>query len=524
MAFDFSEISLFAIFIVLFFGTFVSEDAACLTAGTLVAQGRISFAFAIAACLAGIFVGDMLLYGAGRLFGQKILNAKFVSRFVSKEAVSRGSEWLNKHGVSAVFVSRFVTGLRLPTYFAAGTLKTSFVKFALVFLIAAAIWTPLLVGGSGYAQQIFFQQNAIIGLIILVIVLRLAWKLSSRKNRRLLIGRLRRFYKWEFWPVQIFYLPVVMYVLFLGIKYRSMTVFTAANPAIPAGGFKGESKDEIYHGFRDSRYVLPHVLIKKDRNLENQMLKAKQFIDENDLTFPVVIKPDTGERGKGVKFACSESELRDAIAASDRDLIVQEFASGEEVSIFYYRFPQESRGKIFSITEKQFPFVVGDGESTIEDLILQDKRAICMATQYFEQNRSDLKRVPPLREKVQIIDIGTHSRGAIFLDGGWLKTDALEAKIDETCRSFDGFYFGRFDIRAASFEQLMRGENFKIIELNGVTSESTNIYDPQYSLIQAYRILFTQWRIAFEIGAENRRRGTMTTTAWKLARLAFGLS
>lgn len=521
MAFDFSELSLIAIFLALFFGTFISEDAACLTAGTLVVQGRISFAFAIAACLAGIFVGDLLLYGAGRLFGQKILDSKFVSRFVSKEAVSRGSEWLNKHGVSAVFISRFITGLRLPTYFAAGMLKTNFLKFALVFLIAAAIWTPLLVGGSGYAQQIFFQQNAIIGLIISVTSLRLIWKLSSWKNRRLLMGRLKRIYKWEFWPLPIFYLPVVIYVLFLGIKHRSLTVFTAANPAIPAGGFKGESKDEIYRGLRDSDYVLSHTRIEKDHHQENRILKAKQFIDANNLAFPVVVKPDTGERGKGVKFVYNETELRDAIAASDRDLIIQEFASGEEVSIFYYHFPRESRGRIYSITEKRFLFVVGDGKSTIEELILTDKRAVCMAAKYFEQNRSGLKRIPSVGEKAQIIDIGTHSRGAIFLDGGWLKTNALEARIDEICQAFEGFYFGRFDIRVPTFEDLRRGENLKIIELNGVTSESTNIYDPHYTLIDAYRILFRQWQIAFEIGAENTKLGVKQNGILSLAKMAF---
>jgi hypothetical protein len=111
-----------------------------------------------------------------------------------------------------------------------------------------------------------------------------------------------------------------------------------------------------------------------------------------------------------------------------------------------------------------------------------------------------------LGEAVQLIDIGTHSRGAIFNEGGHLRSPELEKAIDDLARGIDGFYFGRFDIRSHSIDELMGG-NFKIIELNGVTSESTNIYDPRYSLIDAYRILFRQWKLAFDIGAANRELG-----------------
>lgn len=38
------------------------------------------------------------------------------------------------------------------------------------------------------------------------------------------------------------------------------------------------------------------------------------------------------------------------------------------------------------------------------------------------------------------------------------------------------------------------------------------MYDPKYGLLHAYRVLFAQWRLAFEIGKENRRRGAVTLT------------
>ncbi|MGQ0543385.1 MAG: VTT domain-containing protein [Blastocatellia bacterium] len=519
------ELSLTALFLVLFFGTFISEDVACLAAGALAAQGRISFAFALAACFTGIVVGDMLLYGAGRLFGKQILETRFVSRFVSQTSVERGSAWLEKRGAAAVFLSRFVTGLRLPTYLAAGFLKTNFLKFTLYFIIAAAIWTPILIGTTAFAHRMIFPQNALIGTILLIIVLRLIWKLSSWKNRRHLIGRFRRSIKWEFWPLQIFYFPVVLYILFLGLKHRSLALFTCVNPAIPAGGFKGESKDAIYKGLlgnpKSAKHLPAYEVVSGSDTFETKLNAATRFLDEHRLSFPVVLKPNAGERGKDVMIVRNFDELREILRESSVDTIIQEFVDGVEAGIFYYRYPNEPKGHIFSITEKRFPEVIGDGQSTLEELILRDGRAACLAAKYFEQNSEKLGEIIGNGASVQIINIGTHSRGAIFAEGEWLRTRNLEAKIDEICRGFEGFFFGRFDVRASSFAELQNGEGFKIIELNGVTSESTNIYDPQYSLLDAYRILFRQWRIAFEIGAANHKLGAEPTSVSRLLGLVF---
>jgi membrane protein DedA with SNARE-associated domain len=521
------ELPAAALLFLFFFGTFVSEDVACLAAGVASANGSIGFVAALTACFLGIFAGDLLLYAAGRALGDKIFENRVVRRFVSDKAKTKASVWLNKNGASAVFLSRFVTGLRLPTYLAAGALRTDFRKFATYFLLASAIWTPILVGAATFSQLTFFRQLVFAGLIIIGLVIRLVLKYSSRKNRRLFIGRLKRIVNWEFWPIHIFYSPVVLYVICLALKHRSLTAFSAVNPAMPASGFKGESKNDIYESLKRSDaakpFLLQHKLLRVAEPVAERVLQAGRLIDDHRLRFPLALKPDAGERGKDVRFVGSHSELESEIATAKIDLILQEGISGEEVSVFYHRYPGNSRGRIFSITEKRFPTVIGDGRSTLEKLILNDRRTVCLAEKYWEQNRERLDQIPDAGEEVRLTDIGTHSRGAIFLDGGWLKTDALELKIDDICRGVDGFYFGRFDIRAPSFSDLQQGENFKIIELNGVTSESTNIYDPRYSLSDAYRILFRQWRIAFEIGAENIRLGARKTSILDLAKLTFGM-
>lgn len=520
------ELSAAGLFFLFFFGTFVSEDAACLVAGTVAASGQVSFAFAVTTCFLGIFVGDLLLYAVGRRLGRSVFENRFVRRFVSKSAVEKATGWLDGHAATAVFTSRFVTGLRLPTYLAAGALRTDFTKFALCFLLASAVWTPILVGSTAFSQKYLFPKSTILGLIVIIVAVRLLLKLTSRRDRRLLVGRFKRLINWEFWPIQIFYAPVVLYVLLLAIRHRCLTVFTAANPAIPDGGFKGESKHDIYRGLRRSAAARPHMLdhelISGAVSTRERIHRALGFMDEHDLSFPIVLKPDAGERGKDVTIVRSSDELETALLTAKKTVILQEFVSGDEFSVFYYRYPQQERGKIFSITEKRFPSLTGDGISNVEDLILNDRRAVALATKYFEQNRGRLANVPASGEEIRLIEIGTHSRGAIFLDGISLRSDELEQKIDEICRGFEGFYFGRFDIRTPSQQDLLRGENFKIIELNGVTSESTNIYDPQYSLVDAYRTLFRQWRIAFEIGAENIKLGARATGVFELMNIVVG--
>jgi membrane protein DedA with SNARE-associated domain len=516
-----SGVSLFAI---LFFATFISEDAACLTAGGLAASGETSFALAVSACFSGIVAGDILLYWIGRIAGTRLLRSELAGRFISKRSLENAANWLEKRGASAVFVSRFITGLRLPTYLAAGVLKTNFLKFTLYFVIAAAIWTPILVGSAAFAGR-FLIGNLIAGAILVFIIVRLAMRFASWRNRRIAIGKLKRITRWEFWPLPVFYIPVVLYILLLAIKHRSLTVFTCVNPSIPAGGFVGESKDEIYSllasNENNRRFLLRHRLIASSLPAADKIRSARHFMETHRLSFPVVAKPDAGERGRGVRIIHTHEELDLTVIRADTDLLIQEYFDGGEASVFYYRYPGSAKGRLFSITEKVFPTVAGNGVSNLETLILSDPRAICLAEKYFEENRQRLDEVPERGENVELIKIGTHSRGAIFRDGGRFRTTELEQAIDAICRSIDGFYFGRFDIRYSSLADFLAGRNFKIIELNGVTSESTNIYDPCSSLLDAYQILFAQWRIAFEIGAENRRRGSSPTSSLELSRSAF---
>ncbi|MEP6913699.1 MAG: VTT domain-containing protein [bacterium] len=521
------------LFLTLALATLISEDLTCIWAGVMAAEGRISFGSAAFACLLGIFVGDILLFLAGRLLGRAALRRAPLKWFVRTSDVERSSAWFRRRGMAAITLSRFLPGTRLPTYMAAGLLDTGLLKFTFYCLIAAAVWTPLLVGASMFLggevieSALIRQRSQLLRLaipaLLLFVLVKLLVRLTSFRGRRLLVARWRRLKRWEFWPLWAFYPPVVLHLGYLGLKHRSLTLFTCANPAIEEGGFVGESKSQILQGLGQAPDAGPLIaswgLLEKSLSPHTRIDRALQFMRGRGLSFPVVLKPDAGERGSGVAVLRSEGEMEDYLLASPNvDVMIQEHVAGLEFGVFYFRYPQCEHGEIFSITRKLFPSLTGDGESTLENLILKDDRAVCMARAYFDARRDDLLDIPATGESVQLIEIGTHCLGSIFLDGIEIKTAELERAIDHLAKAFDGFYFGRFDIRTPSLTDFQHGKNFKVVELNGVTSEATSIYDPKNTLFAAYRVLFDQWRIAFEIGAQNRARGAEPARLLTLAR------
>ena len=516
-------------FLLLAAATLVSEDLTCIGAGLLVAQGRMGFVVATLACFAGIFVGDLLLYLAGRWLGRPALARRPLRWFVTPAGVARATQWFQARGARVIFLSRFLPGLRLPTYVAAGILRMRVTLFALYFLLAGLLWTPILVGAATlvgkealeYLES--FERWALPAFLLLAFSLlaieRLVVPMFSFRGRRLLLGAWRRKRHFEFWHPLVFYLPVALYVAWLALRHRSLTVITAANPGIPTGGFIGESKADILDQLAPAgTWVARFRTIRAEWPAGRRREAAESFLAEQDLTFPVVLKPDVGQRGSGVRILRDRAGLHQAVDGLAVDCVLQEYVDGPEFGVFYVRRPGEERGSIFSITEKRLPAVVGDGESTLEELILADERAVCAASTYFDANVDRLGKVPAAGDEVRLVQLGTHCRGAVFLDGHELVSPELEARFEEISRTFDGFWFGRYDVRTESREALRAGRGFKILELNGLTSEATHIYDPTFTLGAAYRTLFEQWRLAFEIGAANRDRGAPVSSIGELVR------
>jgi pimeloyl-ACP methyl ester carboxylesterase/membrane protein DedA with SNARE-associated domain len=524
------------------FATLVSEDLTCIGAGFLVGADRLSWLAAILGCLLGIFVGDLLLFLAGRAFRKPLLalsGAKW--NLVSPDSLARGRDLLGKHGGKAILLSRFTPGLRLPTYLAAGALGMPLLRFAAWFLLAAVLWTPLLVflaarfgaviedwlaaveGAGGF----FVGASVLIAAAIVYCGWRLLVSLATSRGRRLLRGRFERMRRYEFWPPFAFYPPVIAKLLQLSWRHRKdggFSVVTAVNPGIDTSGFIGESKSAILAGLRGAgERVARHVLLRAADSPDSRIAALREFRARHGIDLPIVLKPDVGQRGSGVGIFRDEAALEEFVRQGlALDHVAQEYVAGVEYGIFWWKEPGAKRGRIYSVTEKRMPVLIGDGRRTLEQLILGDDRAVCVAATYFEKHRSRLGEVPAAGERIQLVELGTHCRGAIFLDGQEIVTPALEAWIEEVSGGFEGFAFGRYDIRGPSPEHFKRAEGIRVIELNGVTSEATHLYDPKHSLREAYAILFEQWRVAFEIGAANVRAGASTTSPIELLRRFLG--
>ncbi len=327
----------------------------------------------------------------------------------------------------------------------------------------------------------------------------------------------------EFWPGWLFYAPVVAHCAALGIRHLSPVLLTAANPRITAGGLCGESKTSILYQIDPAeRPVLaPHTSLEVT-GTDADLGTAERAMAAAALTYPVVAKPDIGCNGTGVRLTHGRAELGHYLRAFPRGerVVLQELITfPNEAGIFYVRHPDEPHGRITSLTLKEVPFVVGDGRSSLRDLILADPRARLVPQLYLPRLAKRLHEVPAQGQAVPLVFVGNHCKGAIFRDGAGHITPALSARIERLARAIPDFHFGRIDVRFASLAALARGEGFRVIEVNGAGSEATHVWDPRTSLRQAWRDQFLHYGLAYRIGAANRARGARPTPMRELLRL-----
>ena len=514
----------------LIFGlAFVLEDVAVLGAALLVVNSMVSLPWAAGSSFAGIWFGDLGLYFLAIRYGRPVLEKPWFKKLFRKVDFGRSEGWFQHHGTLAILLSRTIPGTRLPTYLAAGLLKVPASRFLSVTAAACLVWVGILFWFSYHVGmmmisgfQMFRSEAAKLAACAFIAVI-VGWTLRKLLKKIPLhsqaaaIGKITR---WEFWPMPVFYIPVLLKYLALAIRYRSFGLPTLANPGMHTGGLIGESKYETLAALLKSHPgLVAETHLVPFHSSEQQLAAIEKLRAEKEAEFPLVFKPDVGQRGDGFKLVHSQAEADLYVKRFSRDLLVQEYAPGPfEAGIFYYRFPEEKTGKILAITEKLFPSVSGDGQLTLDELIRRDPRASILANVYLQRFAAERSRVLAAGETLRLVEAGNHCQGAIFLDGWRLYSAELEAAIDRISRSVPGFFVGRYDLRYSSEDALRNGAGFQIVELNGASSEATNIYDPSNSLWNAYRTLFRQWEIIFQIAAQNRKRGLNATplaTLWK---------
>ncbi len=499
--------------------THVSEDATTITAGILIAEGTLSPATAFLGCFFGIFIGDGLLYLVGLIVGRPALKLPILRRMMTEEQVDHCARWFEENGLIVILTSRFLPGARLPTYFAAGLVGSSAAYFLVASAIAVALWTPLLLFVSWYfgdvlkalmeAHQQYYWPVMIGSIVIMIIAVRLFLKLESWRLRARIRSRMRRWTHWEFWPTNLVYIPVVLYNTCLALRYFRLNYPLASNPGIEYSGFLGESKQKIMASLSASpEFCAQFINVEPHLPLQQRVEVIRAWMADFRLAFPLMMKPDVGQRGDGVQRVNDMDELTTYLKTCRVAVQVQEFLPGPfEMGISYRRYPWEQHGKVIGLTGKEFPRAVGDGVSTLHDLILRNPMAQGRIHIFVNRFSHRLHEVLASGEVIELVRAGNHCLGTHFNDSTYLLTPELSERIDKISQAIPGFYIGRFDVRAAHLEELRRGEKFKIMELNGASAEPSFIYDPRHGMVTIYKTLFAHYRDLWLIGAYNSKHG-----------------
>ncbi len=331
-------------------------------------------------------------------------------------------------------------------------------------------------------------------------------------------SKLKLFYtkitNWEYWPFELVYFPILLYYIWLSLKARSFFFFSASNPSIETGGMLGESKFSILKNINEDVKAFTLFFLK-----ETHHFTIIDSIKENNLTYPLIAKPDVGERGTSVEKINNEKELFSYLKNNKNNLLIQEYINFEiELGIFYYRFPDEQKGTISSIVMKDFLSVIGDGYSTLGKLIAEYPRA---GFQFDRLNsKLNYESIPTIGQKIILEPIGNHCRGTTFLNANTIIDQKLIAVFDTISNQIPGFYFGRYDLRCKSIEDLKEGKNIKIVELNGAGAEPGHIYQPGYSIFKAWKVLLFHWKILYEISIQNHKTGT-PYISWSEAKMKY---
>lgn len=347
--------------------------------------------------------------------------------------------------------------------------------------------------------------------VLLASIVVIFFFLSKYERRRLLYIHWMRLTHYEFWPTSVFYFPAFIYYLFLCLPYRSLGLLSIVNPGTPAEDTYQCPKVVELTKLANNDYSYIARFCSLPHQQKQQWLSIiKNFIKQQNIKFPLVIKPQMGLRGADINMVRNLKQLKEVlikISAATDDYMVQEYVTGGEYGVLYFRLPNARRGQVISVGYKEPVCITGNGKDSLRHLILSHKRACLLFHIHFNVHRERLTEILPAGEVMRLNPLGTHSRGAIFRAANHLISKKLTSRIDRISQNYPGFYLGRYDIISKDKERIKQGEGFKIIELNGLFGEPVDLYDPANSIWQGYKMLFDYFRLAVKIAAANLAAG-----------------
>ncbi len=329
------------------------------------------------------------------------------------------------------------------------------------------------------------------------------------------------FYKlthWETWHHHAKYIPLLPAWIWYCIRSRSLWFFTSSNPTLTFGGMEGEGKEEMYNQLPPGTY--PNTVYISPAE---SIAEIKEKIALHKIKYPFAVKPNVGMMGFMFRKIESENELIKYHAKIPVDYVLQDLIEYPmEVSVFYYRLPNEKSGTISGFIKKEAPAVTGNGKYTLGELI--EKYPAIRFKQY-EMKQRHKEKLDHILEEGKLFPLSdAHNRS----QGG--QVIALEHEIDEKLLHFfdsishysGHFYYGRYDIKCASVEDLKQGKNFSILEYNGSGSGTQHVYGNGNSLFKASRIILKHWKMLYKISRHNKDNGFKYWRFWEGLKFLHG--
>ena len=306
--------------------------------------------------------------------------------------------------------------------------------------------------------------------------------------------------KYEFWNPRLFELPYYLYIAWQClINLVSLRTLAKANYGLDHGEIGLGSKFDSQLSFNQD-YFLPSILISESLTVEEKKISIAEFVEQHD--YPVILKSNMGCVGKGIAKVSDQSDIDKHTPRLMGDYILQKFTPfSYECGVFYVR--QYGQGRITGLNKKHFPSVIGNGQDNVETLAKQHYRYTNQWDSFLQD--IDTSEVLPKGEEKRLSFIGSHTLGCKFTDDSHLITPELEKAISHLFESQPGFNFGRVDVKCLDEESFKRGE-FVVIEVNGVASLPTHMFDPKYSVWQAYKIFLEHGKLLVQIAREQRHQ------------------
>ena len=304
---------------------------------------------------------------------------------------------------------------------------------------------------------------------------------------------------WELWPFNLIYAPIGPLWIWYAAKARAFWWFTPANPTLTFAGFEGEGKREMYDLLPEGTFPTT-IYVAPAQSFDD----VRKMVAAAGLVYPICVKPQVGLKGLLFRKVDNEEKLKIYHDRVPVDYLIQPLVEAPlEVSVFYYRFPDQQKGVISGFIQKEMMHVFGDGKHTLRELILQHPKAKHRMEEMRIKHETTLEKVLPAGEKYILTHAANLNRGATFTN--------LHQQIDEQLLSlFDplshrcSWFYGRYDLKCNSIEELKQGR-FVILEFNGAGAEPNHVYNAGFSWGKALREFAYHWRVLYEIGKYNNQ-------------------